>query len=153
MSRRNTTDLRSLIREKGLRATPARTAVCEVLQRASSPLTHADVAKLLDERGTDQATVFRNLNDLVEVSLVRRLEVGDHLYRFEWCGETAPQTGHAHFVCVDCGEVSCLEDHQPPMLTALAAGGRSFIGDVTEVLYKGHCANCRPAPDLSLGCS
>ena len=142
MSRSKTTELRSLIREKGLRATPARTAVCEVLQRASSPLTHADVAKLLDARGTDQATVFRNLNDLAEVNLVRRLEVGDHLYRFEWCGEPARDTGHAHFVCVDCGEVSCLEDLQSGTPKAVPPAARKLIGDVTEVLYKGHCAHC-----------
>ncbi|REK17418.1 MAG: transcriptional repressor [Planctomycetota bacterium] len=142
MSRRKTTDLRSLIREKGLRATPARVAVCEVLERATSPLTHADVAKLLDARGTDQTTVFRNLNDLVEVNLVRRLEVGDHVYRFEWCGATAPNTGHAHFMCVDCGEVSCLEDLQPSQPTAVARASKKLIGDITEVLYKGHCAHC-----------
>lgn len=142
MGRRKTTDVRSLIREKGLRATPARIAVCEVLQQAAGPLTHADVARLLDGRGTDQTTVFRNLNDLAEVNLVRRLEVGDHVYRFEWRGATASDAGHAHFVCVDCGEVSCLEDLRPSTPAAVQRAGKKLIREVTEVLYKGHCTHC-----------
>lgn len=118
MTRKSTKlDLRALIRERGLRATPARLAVCDVLSKASGPLTHAEVSKLLASRDIDQTTVFRNLTDLAEVNLIRRIEVGDHVYRFEWQGGVEHDTSHAHFVCVECGEV-------------------------TEVLYKGHCSSC-----------
>jgi Fur family transcriptional regulator, ferric uptake regulator len=136
------TDLRALIREKGLRATPARIAVCEALQQAPGPLTHAEVAKLLDDRGTDQTTVFRNLSDLTEVGLVRRLEVGDHLYRFEWSGSPGTESGHAHFVCVECGEVTCLHDMSAESATPVQRAAKRGIGTVTEVLYKGHCTDC-----------
>ena len=142
MSRKKKMDVRSLIREKGLRATPARIAVCEVLVRAAGPLTHAEVAKSLDSLGTDQTTVFRNLNDLAEVDLVRRLEVGDHVYRFEWRGGVDSEAGHAHFVCIDCGEVSCLPGVQPTTPAAVKRAGKELIGDITEVLYKGHCTHC-----------
>jgi Fur family ferric uptake transcriptional regulator len=142
MSNKQKTDLRDLIRSKGLRATPARLAVCVALQKAEAPLTHAEVAKLLDSRGTDQTTVFRNLTDLAEVGLLRRLEVGDHLYRFEWAGSTEHEGTHAHFVCVDCGGVTCLPEHSPSAPPALRTGGKKVIRDVTEVLYKGHCSQC-----------
>jgi len=142
MTNKQKTDLRDLIRAAGLRATPARIAVCAALQKAEAPLTHAEVAKLLDARGTDQTTVFRNLTDLAEVGLVRRLEVGDHLYRFEWSGSTETQSGHAHFVCVDCGGVTCLPELPPASPAPLKNLGKKLIRDVTEVLYKGHCTEC-----------
>lgn len=142
MKNKNKTDLRALIRVKGLRATPARIAVSEALQQAAGPLTHAEVAKLLDDRGTDQTTVFRNLSDLAEVGLVRRLEVGDHLYRFEWSGSPETESGHAHFVCVECGEVTCLHDMSAESAPPVQRAAKRGIGTVTEVLYKGHCTDC-----------
>ena len=135
-------ELRTLIRERGLRATPARIAVCEVLLQASNPLTHAEVAKVLDTRGTDQTTVFRNLSDLTEVGLVRRLEVGDHLYRFEWSGSPESHTGHSHFVCVDCGEVTCLTDMSAKTVPPVQRAAKRGIRAITEILYKGHCTHC-----------
>ncbi len=134
-------DLRSLIRERGLRATPARLAVLEVLRLANGPLTHAEVAKQLDSRGTDQTTVFRNLSDLSEVGLIRRVEVGDHLYRFEW-REAADDTSHAHFVCVDCGEITCLHEMSAATAPPLQKSAKRAIREVTEVLYKGRCTQC-----------
>jgi len=135
-------DLRALIREQGLRATPARLAVCDALSKASGPLTHAEVSKLLASRDIDQTTVFRNLTDLVEANLIRRIEVGDHVYRFEWLGGADHDKGHAHFVCVECGEVTCLTDLPPAAPAAVQRAGKNVIRDVTEVLYKGHCSSC-----------
>ena len=142
MKNKKQTDFRAELRDRGLRATPARLAVCVALRQASAPLTHAEVARRLDDRGTDQTTVFRNLNDLVEVGLVRRLEVGDHVYRFEWCGSNDAGQAHAHFVCVECGEVTCLPDMRPSAASSIQRAGKRLIGDITEVLLKGHCAHC-----------
>jgi len=136
-------DLRTLIRERGLRATPARIAVCDVVSKADGPLTHAEVSKLLASRNIDQATVFRNLTDLVEAQLIRRVEVGDHVYRFEWRAGVEPDAGHAHFVCVECGEVTCLTGSPPSIPVTVQRAGAKVIHDVTEVLYKGHCSSCK----------
>jgi Fur family ferric uptake transcriptional regulator len=135
-------ELRAKIRERGLRATPARIAVCDVLAKASGPLTHAEVSRQLVHRDIDQTTVFRNLTDLVEAGLVRRIEVGDHVYRFEWCAGAEAEAKHAHFVCVDCGGVTCLTDLAPAAPAAVHRAGKKVIRDVTEVLYKGHCSSC-----------
>lgn len=141
MAKRKEPDWRAVLRELGLRATPARMAVCKLLSGSEGPLTHADVANRLESRGIDRTTVFRNLNDLVEAGLVRRLEVGDHVYRFEWRDRDVTKADHPHFVCVDCGEVRCLPDVAP---AAIPAGRQRThqILDVTEVLYKGHCSSC-----------
>jgi Fur family ferric uptake transcriptional regulator len=130
---------RDTIRAAGLRSTPARISVYLELQSATSPMTHADLAERLVPAGFDKTTIFRNLNDLSEANLVRRTELGDHVWRFELRSAGNPDDDHPHFVCVDCGEVTCLSDLE---LTSASRRRSSEIGRITEILLKGHCATC-----------
>lgn len=129
------------IRSRGLRATPARVSTLILLRDSASPLTHAEVSEALGSLGFDKATLFRNLNDLSEVGLIRRTELGDHVWRFE---ATDPDSegsgGHPHFVCVDCGTVTCLDRVQ---LTAGSRRQSDGVGVITEILLRGHCHACR----------
>ncbi|WP_044300700.1 Fur family transcriptional regulator [Rhodopirellula sallentina] len=131
--------VKQAIRDAGLRATPARIATLQLLRRSTSPLTHAVVAEDLATLGVDKATVFRNLNDMVDAGLLRRTEVGDHVWRFETIDEEH-DGGHPHFLCVDCGTVSCLDDVK---LTAGSQRASEQFGEVTEILLRGHCNDCR----------
>lgn len=123
-----------------MRATPARIATLVLLRQSEKPLTHAEVAEHLAARGIDKATAFRNLNDLADKELVRRSELGDHVYRFEAIGDQESHDGsHPHFLCVDCGTVSCLDQVR---LTAGSLRQSSEVGTVTEILLRGHCNQC-----------
>ena len=129
------------IRAVGLRATPARVATLQLLRDATSPLTHADVAECLDSSGVDKTTAFRNLNDMTDAGLLRRTELGDHVYRFEEIrhGEHGAEL-HPHFLCVDCGSVSCMDNVQ---LTAGSMRESSKVGEVAEILLRGKCNDCK----------
>ena len=133
--------IRDDIRAAGLRATPARVATLNLLREATSPMTHADVAERLDEDGVDKATAFRNLNDMTDAGLVRRTELGDHVYRFEEIrpGEIATES-HPHFLCTICGTVSCLNNVE---LTAGSLRESSKVGEVVEILLRGRCNDCK----------
>ena len=131
---------RLAIREAGLRATPARVATLDLLRESASPLTHADVAEHLSKTGVDKATAFRTLNDMTDAGLLRRTELGDHVWRFEIIGEGEHEhSAHPHFVCVDCGQVSCLGDIK---LTKKSLASSVQIGRVTEILLRGQCTDC-----------
>ena len=101
---------RTQIREAGLRVTGARISVLTVLAGASTPLSHGQIAEILDDAGVDRATIFRNLQDLAEVGMLRRTDLGDHIWRYELAsGQGAhPSDGHPHFVCSQCATVSCI---------------------------------------------
>ena len=131
---------RQVIQATGLRATTARVATLLVLRDSSAPLTHAEVSTRLAEHGIDKATVFRNLNDMVTANLLRRSELGDHVWRFEIIvGEDHAHAPHPHFVCVDCGTVSCMDQIE---LTSKSKTASSDYGQVTEILLRGHCHDC-----------
>ena len=138
---RDIDSIKSAIRDAGLRATPARVATLKMLRDATSPLTHAEVAGELAENGIDKATAFRNLNDMADAGLLRRAELGDHVYRFEEVQAGEENTdGHPHFLCTVCGSVSCLDDVK---LTAGSQRASQAVGEVTEILLRGRCNDCR----------
>ena len=122
------------------------------------PKTHAEVCDALADRGFDKATIYRNLTELTEAGILVRVELGDHVWRFELRradGAGGHEESHPHFVCTSCGEVSCLDDvtveitpKEETPAPQPAAGPRhdrkrvSEIPRVTEVLLKGRCGNC-----------
>ena len=87
-----------------------------------------------------------------------RVELGDHVWRFELKGVAADGSGqahHPHFVCTECGGVSCLDGMEvaiTPRPRSAAKGRRpagakaepchNRIGSVSEVLLKGRCEDC-----------
>jgi Fur family transcriptional regulator, ferric uptake regulator len=137
-----TEPIRGRLRAAGLRSTAARLAVMRELLVARNPLTHAQVAVRLARRGFDRATIYRNLIELSDAGLLLRVELGDHVWRFEARRNDADRPSeHPHFVCVDCGEVSCLSSVNV-RITPAPGGAGTVIGQVTEVLLKGRCGRC-----------
>lgn len=132
--------IKNSIREVGLRATPARIATLKLLMGAASPLTHAEVSDELQALGIDKATVFRNLNDMATAGLLRKTELGDRAWRFELVSKDDNQhEAHPHFVCVECGTVSCMDNIK---LTAGSMRLSQEFGNVKEILLRGQCNDC-----------
>jgi Fur family ferric uptake transcriptional regulator len=132
-------EARKMLKDAGLRSTPARISVINALKRSSRPQTHAQLADQLVPLGFDKATVFRNLTDLAEAELVLRTELGDHVWRFEMRDPKHDRSSHPHFVCIDCGRVSCIDDMALPTPTVRR---HLNIARISEVLVKGHCGDC-----------
>ncbi len=134
-------DIQLMIRDSGLRCTTSRTTVLTHLVKATAPLSHADLSEVLVPEGFDQATIYRNLTDLTEAGLLNRLDLGDHIWRFEFRGEHDHDDGeHPHFMCTDCGEISCLA----AVDISFTDGGKSphLVGEINEVFLKGLCTKC-----------
>lgn len=136
-------EIRTEIRATGMRSTAPRIAVLERLRRATSPLSHAEITEELLPLGFDRATIYRNLVDLAEAGLVSRIELGDHVWRYE-IRRSAPRAGegeHPHFVCNDCGTVSCLPTVSVDIRPA-PGSRRSVVAAVSDVVLKGRCESC-----------
>lgn len=133
----NDKDLRDRLRAAGLRATTARVAVLRALEGRGTPSSHTEVFGDLREDGWDRATLYRNLVDLAEAGLLRRVDLGDHVWRFELVSaptDAGHEADHPHFLCTHCGDVSCLPEVQ---VSGLPAG----LGQVS-VQLRGLCERC-----------
>ncbi|MGL4511996.1 MAG: Fur family transcriptional regulator [Lacipirellulaceae bacterium] len=129
----------------GLRGTAARVAVLRSLAGSPRPLSHGELVDLLSEMGFDQSTIYRGLNELADAGLLSRLDLGDQVRRFEWKSGGAHHDGmHPHFMCVDCGSLRCLEDFEF-RLTPGRGPRRAGVGEITEVMLRGHCPACQPS--------
>jgi Fur family ferric uptake transcriptional regulator len=142
-ARTSTEELRERIRERGLRATASRVAVMRALSRAGRPATHGDLAAELSSEGWDRATVYRNLVDLTEAGFARRVDMGDHLWRFELQDERSAHapTEHPHFLCDACGEVACLPK-DAVQVSASARTPRALKKRNVQIQIKGRCDRC-----------
>lgn len=133
---------KALLRDAGLRATAARIAVMRQMASVEGPQSHAEVTDALHEAGFDQSTLFRCLNELADAGVAARLDLGDQVRRFELTdAENAGAAEHAHFMCIDCGRLSCLDGYSVKV-TPRRGAKRSSLGEVTEVLLRGHCREC-----------
>jgi Fur family ferric uptake transcriptional regulator len=115
------------------------------LGEATGPVSHGDLVETLMSAGFDRATLYRNLMDLTEAGLVTRSDLGDHVWRFELRSSGNDHAvEHPHFVCVECGSVSCLPGVNVRVRTTPEAP-RSLTRRGFEVQLKGRCDACDTA--------
>jgi len=147
MAARQTRDeLRTVVRAKGLRATPSRLAVLELLRASETPMSHGDVADRLATQAWDRATIYRNLTDLSEAGLLRRTDIGDHVWRFEALSEDHEAGAHPHFICTECGTVECLPEIELSIRATRSARTRpprAVKQRQVEVHVRGLCDACQ----------
>lgn len=100
----------SVLRDAGLRASAGRTAVVEVLGRQACLVSAQDIADRLRAEGRpgSTATVYRALETLHELGLVRRFDSGaGSTTRYE---PVDPSGHHHHHLVLGDGEVVPFED-------------------------------------------
>lgn len=131
--------LKEQLRAAGLRATRSRLTVLRVLQSQSAPTSHPEITELLADDGWDRATLYRNLIDMTEAGLLRRVDLGDHVWRFELSGAAHDTSAHPHFLCTACGDVACLPALRLPSGGDLPRALRE--GQVT-IQLRGLCDDC-----------
>ena len=134
-------ELKSTIRKSGLRSTAPRIAVLRRLSVASTPISHGELVDALASDGMDRTTIYRNLVDLTEVGLVSRTDLGDHVWRFELRREGSHAADHPHFVCVECGGVSCLPGTSV-RITAPKGAPRALERKAVKIQLSGLCDAC-----------
>ncbi len=134
-------EVRDLLRSAGLRATHQRLEVLFVLHEEAAPMTHEQIMAKIPEGTGDKASIWRLLAGLYEKNLLRRMDLGDRVWRYELrdsCREIADE--HAHLLCESCGTVSCL----PPLVVRAEDGSIPEIlqGAEFRIRVMGRCGDC-----------
>jgi Fur family ferric uptake transcriptional regulator len=125
------------LRARGLRVSTARRLVLEALYEAPAPVT----AEMLAERlgGLDIASVYRNLDVLEELGLVRHVHLGHGpgLY-----SRVAP--GDSGFVtCERCGAFEAIEPARLEGVRSVIEQELGYRSGFTHFPIVGVCAGCR----------
>jgi Fur family ferric uptake transcriptional regulator len=98
--------LTSRMRAKGLRMTPQRRLLAELLEHADAHLDAETVYQLARRRDAEihRATVYRTLNTLKKLGLIDELDLM-HVSGERHFYEVRPSDFHIHLVCTACGSV------------------------------------------------
>lgn len=135
-------EIKAKLRERGLKSTLTRIAVYQCILSAKKPASHSDLVQELGSKFGDQATIYRNLLAFADKGLVRLASTAGGIARYELVreGETS-QHMHPHFVCNDCGEVSCL-----PKTTVITEVDEQWQGILkqSQLQFVGKCLDCQP---------
>lgn len=136
-------DIYSRLLDRGHKLTPQRWAIISIfLMNRGRHLSADDVFTILKETYPNNgiATVYRTLDLLEEVKVLRKIDFGDGRSRYELADD---EGHHHHLVCTECGQIIEFEDALLHSLEAAIERKTGFkIRDHVAKFY-GLCADCQ----------
>lgn len=126
----------------GYRRGGARTAVVEALARHDCAVTALDLDDELRRRkpAVGRASIYRALEQLEQLGLLRRLEVSRGVAGYERIERSGEH--HHHAICRDCGRMIPFEDASLERAIDKVSGRMSFDAAEHEVTIRGRCERC-----------
>jgi Fur family ferric uptake transcriptional regulator len=128
------------LRARGLRWTPQRRTLVEVLSRTDGHVTGAELVDRCREVDpeTIPSTVYRTLDVLEELGLIRHGHGADGREEFH----VLPDQEHGHLHCGACGAAWEIDAAEAAQLVASLRRSRGFEVDLSHVTIVGRCAGC-----------
>lgn len=132
--------VRERLRGRGLRWTPQRRVLIEVLSRSHGHVTGAELVARCRELdpATTPSTVYRTLDVLEELGLVRHAHGADGREEFH----VLPAVEHGHLHCRVCGETWEIDAAEAATLVDRLRHDRGFATDLSHLSVSGVCHRC-----------
>jgi Fur family ferric uptake transcriptional regulator len=138
----STANVRTRLRGAGLRVTPQRTLVLEILENGShldAMAIHERAAKA--RRGLSLATVYRTLAALTESGLIEQRYLDSDHSREYYEAVRGPE--HHHMTCLGCGEVIEFETRRIRQLRSELEAMEGWALQRTCLCIEGYCPKCQ----------
>ena len=131
------------LRANGLRVSTARRLVLEALFAAAAPATAEELAAGLDGRlpESDVASMYRNLETLEQLGLVRHIHLGHGPGRYVLSGDA--EAGYV--TCERCGTFAALDAETLAAARGVIAAHTGYEPRFTHFPIVGRCAACAAA--------
>jgi len=128
------------LRERGLRWTPQRRTVIEVLAACDGHITGADLVERCRSRdmSTIPSTVYRTLDVLEELGLVRHGHDANGREEFH----VLPAQEHGHLHCARCGATWEIGEARAWAVAEALRAADGFEIDIGHVTLVGRCQDC-----------
>lgn len=132
--------VRTKLRERGLRWTPQRRVLVQVLAETDGHVMGAELVercRRIDPQ-TIPSTVYRTLDVLEEIGVIRHGHGADGREEFH----VLPGTEHGHLHCSDCGASWEVEAPEASGLVDALRQSRQFQVDLSHLTVVGVCRAC-----------
>ncbi|HYM84512.1 MAG TPA: Fur family transcriptional regulator [Candidatus Dormibacteraeota bacterium] len=132
--------VRDRLHERGLRWTPQRRLLIEVLSRAEGHVTGAELVERCRavDPSTIPSTVYRTLDVLEELGLLSHSHGVDGREEFH----VLPDGEHGHLLCRGCGARWDIGAEDAAALVTSLRERRAFHVDLSHLTVVGRCEGC-----------
>jgi Fur family transcriptional regulator, ferric uptake regulator len=132
--------IRDRLRLRGLRWTPQRRTLVDVLTESRGHVTGAELVDRCRTRDpeTTPSTVYRTLDVLEELGFVSHSHGLDGREEYH----VLPERDHGHLHCTSCGRAWEIEPGEADGLVRTLARARGFEVDLSHVSIAGVCSEC-----------
>lgn len=129
-----------ILQQHNLKNTKIRQAVLTLLMQSEEGLSHQDLSRSLDV-DFDRVTLFRTLHAFEENGILHKIIDlnGTAKYAYTLPDKEKNRHSHAHFMCLNCGQVVCLDETFLLNEIKVPIG---FEKQMIDVQVKGVCAKC-----------
>lgn len=133
--------VRERLRDRGLRWTPQRRTLVEVLAETEGHVTGAELVERCrrHDPATTPSTVYRTLDVLEELGVVRHGHGPDGREEYH----VLPESVHGHLHCKTCGARWEIGADEAAAVVAALDVERGFEVDLSHVTIVGRCRACR----------
>jgi len=132
--------VRDRLRERGLRWTPQRRLMVDVLAQTDGHITGAELVERCRELdpATIPSTVYRTLDVLEQLGVIRHGHGRDGREEFH----VLPQNEHGHMFCSGCSGSWDIEAPEASPLVRALRRQRGFAVDLSHLTVVGVCEDC-----------
>lgn len=117
-----------------------RELILETLRKAENHPTAEEIHASVKERmkHVSLGTVYRNLNQLSELGIIRKLETADSAsIRYD-----SRNDEHCHLICTSCGAINDVDIDFLETLDTAMKHRTGFVVHQHEIVLKGLCSQC-----------
>ena len=131
------------LKAQGRRLTPQRRAIIQALCDDDSHPTAEQIFTRVRQDMPDMshATVYNTLRELVEMDVLRELNLGLGERHYDFNKDT-----HAHLICLICGRVEDVP-YDKGAITLPSRHTRGFHIVDCNVIFRGYCPDCMSKED------
>ncbi len=129
------------LKNKGLSLTENRKQILDLFIRAEGALSPADIEKRTPTQ-LDRVTVYRTLQTFMEQGIIHQIPTTDNILRYALCKDDCDSghhhDNHVHFVCESCGNTTCLDNVEVPVVKL----PRGYRTSHAAMIIHGSCDDC-----------
>jgi Fe2+ or Zn2+ uptake regulation protein len=130
--------LTELFRRRGLKVTPQRQCIFEILHANPGHSTAEEIYAVAKRQMPTMSlkTVYETLHSLAAMGQIKQIDLGTRSFLFD-----PDVNGHQHLVCSSCGRIQDVDLDLAP-IAASAAEEHGFVLGQTEAILRGLCPDC-----------
>ncbi len=127
-----------LLKSHQLKATPQRLAIIQLMHTAGH-ISIEELYQAIREKFTSisLATLYKNVNTMLNVSLIREVKIAGQKTKYE-----IEKEAHAHIMCKSCGTLKDI-DYDPHSILQKSIEMSQYKAEDISIVISGVCPECQ----------